>query len=143
MSDSEKLQTTAGYFDLVRLPEYNRQLERLSKREPGLHALVVEEIRIVLDSKTTKPIPGLGGWAKIRVPAPTLKIGKSGAFRAIFLFLNLGGKVYLATVYFKKEKADLTPIEKKALAQMATELKKSQTTVLPNSEAAQKPKERR
>ena len=125
MPDREQIQTATGYFDLVRLPEYNRQLDRLSKREPDLHSLVVEEIRIVLDSKTIKPIPGLGGWAKTRVPAPAMKIGKRGGFRAIFLFLNLGGKVYLATVYFKREKADLTLIEKKALAQMATELKES------------------
>ena len=125
MPDHEQIHTAIGYFDLVRLPEYNRQLDRLSKREPDLHALVVEEIRIVLDSKTAKPIPRLGGWAKTRVPAPAMKIGKSGAFRAIFLFLNLRGKVYLATVYFKREKTDLTPIEKKALAQMATELKES------------------
>jgi mRNA-degrading endonuclease RelE of RelBE toxin-antitoxin system len=123
VSGREQIQTITGYFDLVRLPEYNRQLDRLSKREPDLHALVVGELRILLDSKTIKPIPGLGGWAKARIPAPTMKIGKSGAFRAIFLFLHLRGKVYLATVYFKREKTDLTPIEKKALAQMAAEFK--------------------
>ncbi len=125
MPDREQIQTVTGYFDLVRLPEYNRQLDRLSKREPELHVLVVRELRIALDSRTIKPIPGLGGWAKTRVPAPAMKIGKSGAFRAIFLFLNLRGRVYLATVYFKREKTDLTPIEKKALAQVAAELKDS------------------
>lgn len=141
MSDREPLQTATGYFDLIRLPEYNRQLKRLSKREPDLHDLVVEEIRDAIDNKTVKPIPGLGGWAKLRVPAPIMKIGKSGAFRAIFLFLNLGGVVYLATVYFKREKGDLTPIEKKALAQMTAELKEIQVSGNPPIRGAAKSKE--
>jgi hypothetical protein len=124
MAIPEQIQTAAGYFNVVRFPEYNHQLGRLSKREPNLHALVVEEIRGALDSKTLKPIPGLGGWAKIRVPAPSMRIGKRGGFRAIFLCLNVGGVVYLATVYFKPESPDLTPVEKKGLAQVAAELKK-------------------
>jgi hypothetical protein len=124
MTIQEQFETATGLFNLVRFPEYNRQLIRFTKREPGLHALVVEEIRSALESKTFKPIQGLGGWAKIRVPAPSLRIGKSGGFRAIFLCLNVGSVVYLAHVYFKSEKADLTPIEKKALARLAAEFKK-------------------
>lgn len=120
----EELRTNQGYFEVVRFPEYNKQIQRFAKREPELHGLVVDEIRTALDSKTLKPIPGLGGWAKVRVPAPTMRIGKSGGFRAIFLCLNVGDAVYLATVYFKSEKTDLSPIEKKALAQAAAEIKR-------------------
>lgn len=120
----EKLTTAGGFFDLVRLPEYSRQLERLSKREPDLHQLVVGEVRSAIDNHTLNPIPGLCGWIKVRVPAPRLNVGKRGGFRAIFLCLNMGGVVYLAAVYFKPEKADLTSNEKKALTAFAVTLKK-------------------
>jgi hypothetical protein len=80
---------------------------------------VLEEIRTTIVHDALTRIPGLGGWSKGRVAAPKMNIGKSGGFRVVFLFLKVRGLVYLAAVYFKSEKADLTASEKQALARFA------------------------
>lgn len=58
-------------------------------------------------------IRGTGGVRKIRWTLPGM--GKRGGARVIYYFLNADYPLTLLTGYSKSEKADLTPVEKKAM----------------------------
>lgn len=121
----EPLPVSTQIFTLVRLPNYEKGLARLLKKEPGLHELGRAAVVSAIAGKRLDVIPGLGGWAKLRLASPSQGRGKSGGFRLIYLVMYVGNTVYFQDVYFKAKKTDLTAMEKKQLKAMAALFKKA------------------
>lgn len=61
-------------------------------------------------------MPRTNGWRKVRW-AETGH-GKSGGVRIIYLYRSASGRIYLAGIYSKSEKATLTRAEEQALARV-------------------------
>lgn len=68
-------------------------------------------------------IKGAGGVRKARMPLPGR--GKSGGARVIYLYLENHAVLYLLTLYTKKEQADLSPEQKKAICAVVEEIKRA------------------
>src|ERR1035437_6070983 len=92
------------YFD----DYFARQVKRLTKKEPQLWQLIQQAVDEELAQAKAPLVPGLGGWMKCRLPAPTLGIGRSGGYRLIFLFMRTRDGAHLGALYFKREQGDLS-----------------------------------
>jgi hypothetical protein len=68
-------------------------------------------------------IPGCGGLRKARIADPKRGKGKRGGARIIYLHVPEADWIYLLDIYDKDERADLSPDEKKILAELAEQLK--------------------
>lgn len=66
-------------------------------------------------------IPGSGGLRKRRIPLSGR--GKRGGARVITLYLGEQFPVYAVFVFAKNERADLSPAQKKVLAQVVGDIK--------------------
>jgi hypothetical protein len=74
-------------------------------------------------SPTGLVIPGAGGFAK---PAGREgSKGKSGGFRIIYFFLVEPGRIYMADIYAKSRKENLSGADRNALAKLAAQIKKA------------------
>jgi mRNA-degrading endonuclease RelE of RelBE toxin-antitoxin system len=67
-------------------------------------------------------MPGLGGVRKLRF-APKGR-GKSGAFRVIYYVLTDDQPILALLIYGKNEREDLSPVERKTVANLAAEMKR-------------------
>ena len=68
-------------------------------------------------------MPGLGDVRKLRF-APKGR-GKSGAFRVIYYLLTKDQPILALLIYGKNEQADLSPAQRKIVADLAAEMKRS------------------
>lgn len=68
-------------------------------------------------------MPGCGGLRKVRIPDRRRGKGKRGGARVIYLHVPEVDWVFLLDIYSKGEKEDLDASEKKAIKQLAEELK--------------------
>ena len=66
-------------------------------------------------------IPGTGGVRKLR--RSRKGTGKRGGVRVIYFYYNEGAPIFLLTVYAKAKQTDLTPEQKRAVAQFARAIK--------------------
>jgi hypothetical protein len=66
-----------------------------------------------------KVMPGCGGLRKLRFADPSRGKGKRGGVRIVYLHMPEADRVDFFDVYSKDEKDDLTPKEKKILAEFA------------------------
>ncbi len=71
-------------------------------------------------------VQGTGGIRKVRWTQTKRGQGKRGGTRAMYYYLAKGMTIFLLAIYGKGEKVDLTTKEKKALALVARDLKKSE-----------------
>ncbi len=67
-------------------------------------------------------MPGLGGVRKLRF-APKGR-GKSGAFRVIYYVLTEDQPILALLLYGKNEQEDLSPAQRKVVADLAAEMKR-------------------
>ena len=94
-----------------------------------LRALVDEETYRAFQNELLREpekgdlIKGAGGTRKARMRLPGR--GKSGGARVIYLYLENHAVLYLLTLYTKKEQADLTPDQKKAVCGVVEEIKRA------------------
>lgn len=73
-------------------------------------------------------IQGTGGLRKLRRPDPRRGKGSRGGLRVIYYWWDGGGQFWLFTVYDKDEAADLTPKQRKLLAdRLKEELRQRET----------------
>jgi len=70
-------------------------------------------------------IKGTSGIRKIRVSNSAQKTGKSGGSRVIYLFVDEADRIYFLAIFSKAVKEDLTPDQRKLLAKLADELKRT------------------
>ena len=78
-------------------------------------------------------MPGCGGLRKVRTTDPKRGKGKRGGARVIYLYVPAAKWFYMLDIYGKDEKDDLSPPEKKTLAQLVDELKRQALAALRRS----------
>jgi hypothetical protein len=94
-------------YSVETIPQFDKQLKRLSKKYPSLKREVAE-LSLSL-SKTPDQGKSLGNnFYKVRLAISSKGQGKSGGARVItYLKLTLS-KVYLTAIYDKSEKANIS-----------------------------------
>lgn len=100
-------------------PAFSRQAAKLFDEH---------EKRELIDFLATNPlagdeVPGTGGVRKVRFAVSGR--GKRGGARVIYYYLDMTMPIYALLVYAKNVKTDMTSDEKRAVAALATELKKA------------------
>jgi hypothetical protein len=100
------------------------RLERA--REVSHDDLVALEQSILADPHAGDLVPGTGGLRKIRLGQRALGRGKRGGVRVYYLDLPRRGVTHLLAIFGKREKADLTPAERRQVAALVKELKKEE-----------------
>ncbi len=98
------------------------RLERA--REISHEDLVALEQSILADPEAGDLVPGTGGLWKIRVGQRALGRGKRGGVRVYYLDLPRRGITHLLAIFGKREKADLSPAERRQVAALVKDLKK-------------------
>jgi hypothetical protein len=97
---------------------FSRKMDKID----SLELCIQIEETLSENPKAGNVIPGLGGIRKVRIG--NLGSGKRGGFRIIYLDLASVGRIYLLTIYGKKEKIDLTIEDKRVLKKLADEVKR-------------------
>ena len=69
------------------------------------------------------PVPGTGGLRKIRMGQRSVGRGKRGGARVYYLDLPGRGVTHLVALFGKREKADLSPIERRMISALVEQLK--------------------
>lgn len=104
----------------IQTREFSRRWDELGFDDDDLRRIEIE----ILENSIKYPIiPGTGGLRKARV-ALTGK-GKSSGARVCFVDFVIYETVYLITVYGKKEKANLSMVERNEIKRALDLLKKS------------------
>ena len=67
-------------------------------------------------------IPGAGGFRKVRWGRRGQ--GKSGGFRVVYFFVTPPGRIYLASIYAKSRKQNLSAADQNVLSNIAGAIKK-------------------
>jgi hypothetical protein len=97
------------------------RLERA--REVSHDDLVALEQSILADPQGGDLVPGTGGLRKIRLGQRALGRGKRGGVRVYYLDLPRRGVTHLLAIFGKREKSDLTPTERRQVAELVKQLK--------------------
>jgi hypothetical protein len=98
-----------------------RRLERA--RELSHDDMVALEQSILADPDAGDLVPGTGGLRKIRVGQREVGRGKRGGVRVYYLDLPRRGVTHLVAIFGKREKADLSQAERKAVAALVKRVK--------------------
>ena len=77
------------------------------------------QMELMANPEKGKPMGGCGGVRKVRFADPSRGEGKRGGVRILYLYTRESFRIDLLDVYGKDQKEDLTPTERKALAQWA------------------------
>jgi hypothetical protein len=105
--------------------EDRRRLERA--RELSLVDLLSMEQSILGDPQAGDLVPGTGGLRKLRLGQRQVRRGKSGGVRVYYLDLPHQGVTHLVAIFGKREKSDLSPAERRAIAGMVRQLKEEKS----------------
>lgn len=100
------------------------ELQGFSKRRHEL--LPDDEFRVfqemlINDPESGNIIAGTGGFRKIRWSRAGM--GKRSGIRVIYYHVTLSGRIYLALIYSKNDRDDLTEVQKKVLKQLSAVLR--------------------
>jgi hypothetical protein len=99
---------------------FMRQIDR----KASLDLLFQIEDELLKNPTRGALIPGANGVRKARVGDPGRGRGKRGGYRYIYLYLEHRGHIFLLFLYGKNEQGDLSPNQKRALAEVAESIKK-------------------
>jgi hypothetical protein len=124
----EEVAVSGIHYRMILLPQYETDLKKLKRLEPGLHDEIRKSIQIEIESGEFDEMPGTGGWVKGRAASPSRNIGKSGGFRFVYLVFRVQHDLYLQTIYDHRSKSDLAPDEKRLLKDMAEAYKRAYLT---------------
>lgn len=97
------------------------RLERAG--ELVLEDLVSLEQTILANPEAGDLVPRTAGLRKLRLGQRRLRRGKRGGVRVYYLDLAARKVTHLVAVFGKREKVDLSPAERKAIAKLVGELK--------------------
>jgi hypothetical protein len=92
--------------------------------ELALEDIVALEQSIIANPEVGDLVPGTGGLRKVRVGQKQLRRGKRGGLRVYYLDLAASEVTHLVAIFGKREKSDLSPAERKAVAVLVSRLKK-------------------
>lgn len=105
-------------YEVLTLPEFERQAKRLVKKYPSLlHELHDLSTRLALTPEQGVPL-GQNTF-KIRLAIASKGKGKSGGARLITLVIHIARRVYLLAIYDKSEADSLSTGTVAALVQAA------------------------
>jgi hypothetical protein len=91
--------------------------------ELTLEDIVVLEQDIMANPDTGDLVPGTGGLRKVRLGQRQVRRGKRGGLRVYYLDLAASKVTHLVAIFGKREKSDLSPAERKAVAALVRKLK--------------------
>jgi hypothetical protein len=103
---------------VIRSSRYEQAAARLLRPS----ALQEMEESIAMDPERHPLIPGTGGFRKARWRRPGG--GKSGGVRVIYYFMVRPDLLFLADLYAKNEKENLTHAERNELQKIASEIQR-------------------
>ena len=99
--------------------------KRLERDRELVHEDIVSlEQQILANPEVGDLVPGTGGLRKIRMGQRSVGRGKRGGARVYYLDLPGGGVTHLVALFGKREKADLSPIERRLVAALVEQLKR-------------------
>jgi hypothetical protein len=113
------------FVESIGFSEDRRRLER--GRELSLLDLVAMEQSILVDPQSGDLVPGTGGLRKIRLGQRQVRRGKSGGVRVYYLDLPLRAVTHLVAIFGKREKSDLSPAERRVVAELVKQLKEEKS----------------
>jgi hypothetical protein len=113
------------FVESIGFSEDRRRLERA--RELSLLDLVAMEQSILGDPQSGDLVPGTGGLRKIRLGQRQVRRGKSGGVRVYYLDLPHLAVTHLVAIFGKREKSDLAPAERRAVAELVKQLKEEKS----------------
>jgi hypothetical protein len=85
--------------------------------------IVALEQDILANPEVGDLVPGTGGLRKLRVGQRQVRRGKRGGLRVYYLDLGASNVTHLLAIFGKREKADLSPAERKVVAALVRRLK--------------------
>ena len=88
-----------------------------------LEDMVALEQEILMDPEIGDLVPGTGGLRKVRLGQRGVGRGKRGGIRIYYLDLAGRAVTHLVAIFGKREKSDLSPRERKAVAALVRILK--------------------
>jgi mRNA-degrading endonuclease RelE of RelBE toxin-antitoxin system len=109
----------SNWLRFIHLDPFTRKWSKLGLNDEALRSL---EVAILTTRDLAPVIKGTGGLRKLRFSPPGLNRGKRETFRVCYTLFPVHGVVALVTVYAKNEKADLSPDDRKAIAQVIREI---------------------
>ena len=106
-----------GMHTVAETPTFTRQASKL---------FTDDEKRELIDLLATDPlagdvIPGTGGVRKLRFAVAGT--GKRGGGRVVYYYLDDVTPVYALLAYAKSARTDLTPVERRTVARLATAIR--------------------
>jgi mRNA-degrading endonuclease RelE of RelBE toxin-antitoxin system len=104
--------------EIVSLPRYESQVAALMSEEER----TAMEYFIACDPEDNPVIPGTGGFRKARWHRTGQ--GKSGGFRVIYYFISPPGRIYMASIFAKSRKQNISAADQNILAKIAAAIKK-------------------
>ena len=104
----------------VESPIFTKRIDRLA----SVDVLVALQNELLEDPMLGDLMPGCGGARKARIGDKSQRRGKSGAFRYVYVYIEIAGTIYLITFYGKNEKANLSKAEQNEVASLVKELKR-------------------
>jgi hypothetical protein len=97
------------------------------------------QTELMENPETGDAIKGCGGLRKVRIPDPGRGKGKRGGARVIYLHVPEANWIFLLDVYDKGEKADITPAERKELAELAQVFRDEAIAATPPADDEEQP----
>ncbi|HKV39786.1 MAG TPA: type II toxin-antitoxin system RelE/ParE family toxin [Blastocatellia bacterium] len=90
----------------------------------SLDLLFAIQDELLLDATRGDIVPGTNGIRKARIGDPAKKLGKRGGYRYLYLYIEHRGRIFLLYLYAKRAAADVSPAQKKVLAELVESIKK-------------------
>jgi hypothetical protein len=106
-------------WTFIHLAGFNRLWHAQELSDEDLQAL---EASIMQNPQRPAVMKGTGGLRKIRFAPPSRDRGKSGSMRVGFAQFPEVRRVYLVTLFLKKDEDNLSAADRKAIKNMLTDL---------------------
>jgi hypothetical protein len=106
-------------WTLIQLAGFKRLWDSEKLRDEDLQAL---EMAIMRNPSAPAVMQGTGGLRKIRLAPPSRGKGKSGSMRIGFVQFPEYGRIYLVTLFLKKDAENLNGADRHAIKSMLSNL---------------------
>ncbi|MFI5382076.1 MAG: addiction module toxin RelE [Tepidisphaerales bacterium] len=111
--------TTAVRWTFIQLTGFRRLWQSEKLPDEDLQAL---ETAIMRDPTAPAVMKGTGGLRKLRFAPPSRGKGKSGSMRVGFVQFPEFGRIYLVTLFLKKDTDNLSAADRQAIRSMLVAL---------------------
>lgn len=108
------LNSSSMSYSVIPIPLFEKEAKRLAKKYPSLK----KDLTTLVQSLKENPQQGIplgGGCYKIRLAISSKQQGKSGGARVITVVRIISSKIFLATIFDKSEKENVSAKELKEI----------------------------